>query len=572
MSSRAHEFVLDAIRDDAVSVVIERGDRLVFDLRALHGAAKVEVQSGVRVLASREAGEGERLELSFDAIAKLGDRAAIAVFVTAPEVAHGRSSGDIKMAQRYLELRVRVHDPRPVDWALRSGAALWGAVLCSEWARIAGASSAARNALAFGCGALPLLWFAWWMRTIARRAPVARWGRAASVALAVIASAPLFIGARVVWMEDDGSWRTQSRWALSVEGSALSAIDERAYRLPRARWSQRWMLTRKAPGERERFAEVSAAWAAAWRGARCDERGCVERVREGAMRSVDGRWSIATTRREEDFSQHARDPQPVEVRTSFVCERPLTIEWAPSASMRASLHRSQSITSPAVFSDAITTAQFDDDRSPLCDGRLVRAWRLAPRLGRVGASLEAACERHVVSCHADWGRAEARWYSLEMQPIGDNPVFDMQSLEAPSGPMQVAVRADDEARTVQGFIDCPDTVDEQREMRVLTRVFGLEATRGLVIMPVEHSKAQIGTWTAADEREAHRFATVCTVIRGEALPRADRAFGMIHRALAITAPIDVAVGTLASGAPVRAGQLAPRRIGPLFAGLDLRLR
>ncbi len=615
--------MIDRRIDSPIRFTLCRGEAIELDLSALRSDAVVEVQCGVSVVARRDSTSenAARLRIDWSVIERLGVEPSLLVFVSTPTVEHGRTLAVASLPERYAQLDLRLHDPRAMDWVSAIAPALVGAVTLVEALLAVGRSSAGRTAFSLGCGVVSIALLARWGAVIARKAGVRTAWRWAGLAATATALLPYFIGVRELRIGQGLLPTIDERVVLvsraSRTGAAASPLTEVEQLLPRrsSRWSARWLresvvqspsgrfvLTDARSARRlgiERYVRCArpdrcvfdAQQASAWPGVRI-----APPVLEGASSAhrvaLEGRLErLAIGNRRSFFARRDDERQP-EVLTSF----------APAGELRYMVTGEFDVVvqvSGAAGAQAITHAfevpSFEQGRFAVFGGedidrvessRSIVIMGIAPPFARADAPFESPDEaREFLVDHRDAPNPnvqQIRWHSKLFATRSD-PRVDDPPIEVPSNATIVGLRSASSSDLLPvGAARCPDSVDEQREMHVLSRVYGLPSERGLAIAPLEESERDVGGWTPFDRRDAADYATVCHVLRGESLPRAQRAFGPIAAVHLVVRPRRVAVGSLVRAGPPRIATLVPRyrsarvavaaMVGRFteFAGFDLR--
>ncbi len=593
---------------------IAAGQSLVIDVSALRADAVVEVQRGVTVLGRRDAESANPSEISiaWDALRRQPAESSLVVFVSTPVVEHGRTLAVAPLPERYLQMDLRLHDPRPLDWLCAVAPAIVGAATAVEAARASSYSSAERTVFSLGCAMVAIALLARWSVAVLRREVVRRGWRALGVAALALAAAPHGVGAREVRIGAEWPLSVTDRLVLFPSAPGTSALieEERSLiALRPARWSERflrWNIVRARPSRFVRVPADTVNVLQIQRYSRCGaDRSCVF----DALTAAEGRsiTLAAPGERFEGGSIHERG-SPVRlsdvaldnletVRDAMSQWEPYAIEtsFAPRASIRwvvpngltisVDLHDSRATAESArthvVLLPQESELQFDAlNGVRASNNRAMHEFIVAgvgPSIATLGQRFEAdPAARSVVaySTNDDFEHASGAFTGMTL-PLGDDSSATPSVVEVPTNSRRLfIVSAELESfRALRGVTGCPEVNpdDEQREMRVLIRVFGVPSERGWSIAPIEASKRVIGTWSPVDHRDAHRYVVVCQVFRGEALPRASGAFERVDATRLSWTPVAIAVGSLASDAPARAATLAPRYRGGVFEGYDLRM-
>jgi hypothetical protein len=617
---RTHSIVIDGRTDEPIRRTLCRGEAIELDLGALRSDSVVEVQCGVSVVARRDSisENADRLRIEWAMIERLGVEPSLQVFVSTPTVEHGRMLAVAALPERYAQLDLRLHDPRAMDWASAVAPALLGAVTLLEALLAVGRASAGRTAFALGCGLASIALLARWGAVIVGKAPVRTAWRWAGVAAAVMALLPYFVGVRELRIGPDVLPTIEDRLVLSSDRSALGAepdqLDESESLLARRRaprWSERLLSQTVRRAQRPRFVRTDARSAARLgieRYVRCEspER-CVFDARQAAdaagirlappridehfegVEPIEARLSRLALEGLRAFAARSSDAAPLMVTASFAPPGELRFDgnglFTVSVSLDAGGARAGAVVRgfEVPFVESGRFVLFNGQAIERCDDRRrVTILGLAPALARVGAPFEAAEREHSVDC---W---EVDRLGMYPNPNGGpylDPLFiagGQGPIEVPSNATLLPLRLRDFGVPIAAVVRCPESADEQHEMHVVSRVFGLPAERGLALASLEESKRDVGGWTPFDRPEAAEYAAVCHVLRGETLPRAHRAFGSIRSVGLVVRPLRVAVGSLVRPGPPRIATLVPRyrsarvavaaMVGRFteFAGFDLR--
>ncbi len=606
-----------------------RGEAIELDLGALRSDAVVEVQCGVSVLARRDSTSenAARLRVEWSVIERLGPEPSLQVFVSTPTVEHGRTLAVAPLPERYAQLDLRLHDPRAMDWVSAVAPAVIGAVTVVEAVIAVGHASPARTAFALGCGLVSIALLARWGAVIARKLAVRTAWRWAGVAASAMALLPYFVGVRELRIGPALLPTIDDRLVLSSDRSALGSepdhLDEAEALLARRRaprWSERWLSQTVRRAQRARFVRTDARSAqrlGVERYVRCEspER-CVFDAREASSEAgiriappalgaaatadhvaIEARLSSLSLEGRRTFFARADSDAPLAVQTSFAPAGELRYsangEFTVSVRIGAGAGADERGAASTRFfqvpeHEVGRFASFNGVNVEDCGAaRSLALVGLAPSLAHEGAPFEPAgrARDYSVDCSDPnrFGAMGLPWRAALLASARSAGWSAGESIEVPSNASIVPLRdSESTEHPLVGATRCPESADEQHEMHVLSRVFGLPAERGLALAPLEESKRDVGGWTPFDRPEAAEYATVCHVLRGETLPRAHRSFGSIRSVGLVVRPLRVAVGSLVRPGPPRMATLVPRvrsaRVAVVamvgrfteFAGFDLR--
>jgi hypothetical protein len=627
LPSPTHTIVIDRRSDSPIRRTLSRGEAIELDVSALRSDAVIEVQCGVSVVARRDSTSenAARLRIEWAMIERLGAEPSLQVFVSTPTVEHGRTLAVAPLPERYAQLDLRLHDPRAMDWASAVAPAVIGAVTVVEALLAVGRASAGRTAFALGCGLASIALLARWGAVIARKLAVRAAWRWAGVAATAMALLPYFVGVRELRIGPALLPTIEDRLVLSSDRSALGSepdhLDEPEALLGRRRaprWSERWLSQTVRRAHRPRFVRTDARSAqrlGVERYVRCEspER-CVFDAREASTEAgiriappalgaaatadhvaIEARLSSLSLEGRRTFTARAGDDAPLAVQTSFAPAGELRYwangQFTVSARIGAGAGADERGAASTRFfqvpeHEVGRFASFNGVNVEGCGGaRSLALVGLAPALAHEGALFEPAgrAREFTVDCSDPNRLGALASRSVLLASVRTAGWSAGESIEVPSNASIVALRdSESMEHPLVGAARCPESADEQHEMHVLSRVFGLPAERGLALAPLEESKRDVGGWTPFDRAEAAEYATVCRVLRGETLPRAHRAFGSIRSVDLVVRPLRVAVGSLVRPGPPRIATLVPRyrsaRVAVVamvgrfmeFAGFDLR--